>query len=236
MSEYHHHYDHYDPTLIERLDGFYGKVEDNIHAVLSSFVAGPNVLDLGCGYGSLTNYLHQKGCLGIDQHEPSIQAGARKFLKCNLKHHSGDLSEFKENNFDTIILKDVIHHIYEEDEPLLFLNSLRRICKKKIIIIDPNPTFILKLARKIIRHVDPECPVSVARSLLEKSGFKITTVKYSEILAFPLSGGYVSFPFVRYDVFGRLILYVDKILLKLLDYLRISKYVCWRYYVVAEKV
>ena len=167
MSDhYHHHYDHYDPLLIQRLDGFYGKVEEKIHQHMIKYVMGPKVLDIGCGYGSCVHFLNQHGfdVLGIDEHEPSIVAGKKKFPKLNIQYEQRGLEIFSDNSFNTIILKDVVHHIYDEDDIVAFLKDVYRICQDRLVVIDPNPMPILKLARKIIGHVDPIVPQKFSRS------------------------------------------------------------------------
>lgn len=236
-DQYHHHYDHYDPTLIERLDGFYGKVEDKIHSKMIKFVHGPKVLDIGCGYGSCVQFLVQHGfeAIGIDQHEPSVRAGQQRYPKLNLKYDQQGLEQFTDNFFNTIILKDVVHHIYDEDDIVTFLKDAFRICKDRLIIIDPNPMPILKFARKLIGHVDPVCPPNILKKFLKDAGFKHVQLSFSEVIAFPLSGGYVGPNWIKSPLLMKLLLGLDRALERLLSILRLSHFFCWRYYIVASK-
>lgn len=235
---YHEHYDHYHPEMVQRLDGFYGDVETSIHKNILKNISGKKVLDIGCGFGSLVNFLQNQDpsleVLGIDQHEPSVTAGQQRFPKANIHLSSGPLDEMPEQSFDTIIMKDVIHHVYDEDDINLFLTQIKRLCRKRLIIVDPNPTFILKLSRQIIKHDDPICSPKQAIHALEDNGFKFKKIFYSEFLSFPLSGGFVGPEIVKSTLFRKIFLNLDLILNHIMRFLKLDRLLCWRYYIVAD--
>jgi 2-polyprenyl-3-methyl-5-hydroxy-6-metoxy-1,4-benzoquinol methylase len=223
--------------MIQRLDGFYGVVERRINHQIATLIKGQTVLDIGCGFGSLVDFLQQQGfqATGIDMLAACIQAGKEKFPAADLRHVTGERLDFFDHSFDTIILKDVIHHIYAEDDINTFLQDVKRICRQRLIIVDPNPMKLLLLARKLIGHIDPICPPAEAERLLKEAGFTIAHRSFSEIIAFPLSGGYISKPFVSKGRIGDLILAVDRWLLKAVRALRLEHLLCWRYILAADQ-
>lgn len=238
-STNHHHYDHYCADQIKRLDGFYGLIERTLHQELVPFLSGKTILDIGCGFGSLCDFFQQLGftVTGIEQHQISFNAAQEKFPHINLIFDEGNfLDTIPDNSFDIVIMKDVIHHVVAETDAQAFMRNLNRICKKLVIIIDPNPTLVLKLSRKIIKHIDPECTPKQAIDLLYGYDFKLKKLFFSEVFAFPLSGGYVGPELIRSHFLMNLILKMDRFLKRGLDFLKLSRFVCWRYVIVAEKI
>lgn len=238
MNMSHHHYDHYTAAQINRLDGFYGMVEKNLHEDLLPYISGKRILDVGCGFGSLCHFFSEKGfdVTGIEQHKISFDAAKRKFPQLNLIFDEGNfLNQISDESFDVITMKDVIHHVVAEADIDVFMKNLYRICKKQVVIVDPNPMFILKVSRKLINHIDPECPPQLALKILEKYGFSLTHFFYREVIAFPLSGGYVGPELIKSPFLMRAILNLDVFINSVLKALRLSSFFCWRYVLVFEK-
>ncbi len=235
----HCHYDHYCADQIKRLDGFYGLIERTLHQELVPHMDGKTILDIGCGFGSLCDFFNQLGfdATGIEQHQVSLDAAREKFPHINFIFDNGNiLDTISDNSFDIVIMKDVIHHVVAEADSQAFMRNVNRICKNQVIIIDPNPTLILKLARKIIKHIDPECSPKQAIDLLSNNKFKLKRMFFSEVFAFPLSGGYVGPELIKSPFLMRLILKIDRFFLKALNFMKFSRFVCWRYVIVAEKI
>lgn len=234
----HHHYEHYSENMVSRLDGFYGRVDERMNKAIAYWVKGRDVLDLGCGFGSLAASLQKSGfrVVGTDLLEKCVSAGKARYPGLDLRVAQPKQSEFMGQTFDTIVMKDVLHHIIAESDEAEFFQELIRLLKCRVIVVDPNPTLILLIARKLIGHVDPVCGPSTAVNLLRSYGFTIRTIYYSEVLAFPLSGGYVGPVLVRQSprVMGTFLLFLDEALLYLLRFLRLDKIFCWRYFVVAD--
>ncbi len=236
MPERHHdHYGHYSAGMIARLDGFYGRVDARMNQRIAGWVAGERVLDIGCGFGQLVDYLREQGkqAVGTDMLGECITAGRKRFPKADLRHTPGGGLDFSVNSFDTVILKDTLHHVYAESDLTAFLQQVKRICKQRLIVFDPNPTIFLRLARRIIKHKDPSCPPAAAKKALAAAGFRLIHESYWDVAAFPLSGGFVSRPFVRGAGGG--VLSVDRIFERMLNFLHLGRAFCWRYLLVVEK-
>lgn len=235
---HHHHYDHYSTEMAKRLDGFYGRVDAQLNSSIAKWVSGESVLDVGCGFGPLTEFLRTKGltATGVDLLAECVDEGNKRYPEADLRVAKSEDLEFPDKSFDTVVLKDVIHHVYEEDDVAAFLAGVRRVARRRIVILDPNPMFFLLLARKIIGHVDPVCGPKDAIRVVTEAGFKVVHLGYSELFAFPLSGGYVGPVLMpeRPRWIGSVILRLDRGLMKIACALGLDRFVGWRYLLVAE--
>jgi len=105
---------------------------------LQKIFAGKDVLDLGCGYGPDTINFSEfsKNVTGYDiEFNDLWKENKRK----NIKFVQGSSSSlpFKDNSFDCVYLKDVLHHVEDINKSL---KELKRVTKKggSIIIIEGN--------------------------------------------------------------------------------------------------
>ena len=92
-----------------------------------------NVLDIGCGNGSLTYDLAKKArkVVAIDFDKNSIQNAIKRFNKGNIRYIVGDATNHKfEEIFDYIILSNVLEHIKNRSE---FLNKIKKLGQFLII-------------------------------------------------------------------------------------------------------
>ena len=232
----HENYDHYSTAMINRLDGFFGKVDERLNVRIASWISGERVLEIGCGFGQLVEHLRKTGysATGIDMLEHCVVAGQRRFPQADLRVASSEQLEFADSSVDTVILKDTIHHVYEEADIHEFLTDVKRVCRKRIIVSDPNPTAILLLARKLIRHRDAVCSPEQAEQAISQAGFVLVHKSFGEVLAFPLSGGFVGKPMVPNNMIGNLVLGLDSLMEKALEWLHLHHHACWRYLLVAD--
>lgn len=239
MPDHADHYDHYSSEQIRRLDGFFGDVNRDIDAGMTVAVADCDgtVLDFGCGFGSLVDHLRQSGkkAVGVDMLDFCVQSGKQRFPEADLRCSQGGFADWGDQSVDAILLKDVIHHIADEDDIDAFLSEVRRVATKKLVISDPNPTWILLFCRWLIGHIDPALKPADAVRLLEDRGFKCQPVKYSNLYSLPLSGGYVGRPLVpRSKVLSAILRGIDKICASVLNTFGLGRFFCWRYLLVAE--
>ena len=234
----HHHYDHYDAAMANRLDAFYGRIDGRLNGRIAEWVKGESVLDVGCGFGPLTEYLRSKGfkATGVDLLEQCVLEGQKRYPQADLRVAQSETLEFPDKSFDTVVLKDVIHHVYEEDDIGEFLADVKRVARQRLVVLDPNPTFILKLARRIIGHIDPVCVPADAVRVVTDAGFKVVKLDYSELFAFPMSGGYVGPVMVPAHprFIGSIVMGLDSALMGLVKAIGLGRMVGWRYLLVAD--
>lgn len=111
------------------------------------------ILDLGCGYGILSNYLalccSKRKIIGVDS-----DLGKIKFAKRGLSNVSfsiGDATKMKFENLDCIILHDVLHHLesFKKQKKLIedCKNMLSRNGILLIVEVDDSPLWKLILGR-----------------------------------------------------------------------------------------
>lgn len=227
----HSHYDHYSAEQIRRLDGFFGHVDEDFNRRIADHVAGTRLLDFGCGFGSLVEYLRRRGfdAVGIDLLDFQIEAGKGRFPHADLRVVSSGRLPFGDCAFDTVIFKESLHHVAAESDIESQMDDVARIAKQRIIVFDPNPSLPLKVGRSLIGHVDPMLHPSAAKRLLEASGFKVRSIEFLSTVAFPLSGGYVGRPLVSPRRPHRF-LRIDDRLARLF-----GPALTWRYLLVADK-
>lgn len=159
MSEYKDYgYTHAEP------DHVHGYIQDNLLSFLNRD-KNKNILDLGCGNGSLANILLQKGfnIYGTDASAEGIsianQSNPGRFALQDLS--SDDLpSELAHIRFDTIISTEVIEHLYD---PRKFVDFAKRTLLKngggELIISTPYHGYwkylALALSGKMDAHLGP---------------------------------------------------------------------------------
>lgn len=101
------------------------------------------VLEIGCGYGSLSVYMAKKGAkvIGIDISSEAIKISRRNSSLNNqkiiLKQASGENLQFKDQFFDLVVCCETLEHIPDYKKAL---DEIIRVTKKsgKIIITTPN--------------------------------------------------------------------------------------------------
>jgi ubiquinone/menaquinone biosynthesis C-methylase UbiE len=96
------------------------------------------ILDIGCGYGRISNQIYALGynnIIGVDSSIGFINRGKREFPHLNLLHNSTGLLPFEESEFDTVILCAVLTCIPEKDDQIELLNEIERVLKSNGVII-----------------------------------------------------------------------------------------------------
>ncbi len=219
-----------------RLLGLWGRIDRQHNQVIAATIPPRStVLDIGCGYGSLVHELCQQG---IDAQGVEIDPEAVRLSKTLYGDlpitlvNAEDIHAFPDASFDVVVLKDAFHHVYNEHDYRKSFGQFWRILKPggRLIIFDPNPMFILRLARKLIRHVDPEAARPVAEAVLREFHFEIGGVQYYEVIGLPLSGGFVGPVLVpNWRPAHSAVAALNHGLSRLFAVLGLGSSVCWRY-------
>lgn len=100
-------------------------LESRNYALYNELVAGrKRILDIGCGYGYLSFYLHYKNeerlITGIDYDEEKIRIAQNSYNKtANLQFVFQDVMAAELNNCDVIFLNDILHYLTAEKQLIL---------------------------------------------------------------------------------------------------------------------
>lgn len=159
---------------------------------------GKKILDIGCSYGWFEKYVGKKSkeIIGIDLDEEDLGRARKEVRFKNVKFKQGsalDLSKFKENYFDVVVMFDVIEHIPKNTEKKA-LEEIKKVLKKNGELLISTP------AKNFSNFFDPAwyfghrhyCE-SKMRSIFESIGFKIEKMEikggfweiFSMILFYP---------------------------------------------------
>lgn len=108
------------------------------------------ILDFGCGYGMLSNYLALKNprrsVFGIDLNPNRISV-AQRSLKDNgdIIFKCGDIDDLEMAPFDAVVMTDVLHHISDSNIRLL-MQKMRTLLKSdgSLVILDVDKSPLWK--------------------------------------------------------------------------------------------
>ncbi len=182
--------------------------------LLSFFPNSPNqngerikVLDLGCGNGSLTNVIAQRGfdVTGIDESASGVTQASEAFPDCRFLQHSLyslPPSDFL-NYFDIVVASDVIEHLFYPRELVRFAKK----CLKQngqLIITTPYHGYWKNLALALFNAMDKHYTalwdgghikffsVNTLSQLLKEEGFSKLKFKFAGRLPYLWKGMLVS--------------------------------------------
>jgi ubiquinone/menaquinone biosynthesis C-methylase UbiE len=225
-----------------RLDRFWGKVDRKHIELIGGWLRGPRVLDLGCGYGSFTEAVQRDlgfECVGVDAEEENLEIARRRFPTGEFIRADAEDLPLETGSFDSVVLKDTLHHLVEESDWERVSRELLRVSapRARLIFFDPNVHALLRIARRGVRHEDAECTFEQATALMRELGYKQIHTSFHTLFSQPLSGGFVGPELVpnRPRVHGA-ILRTEEKLEQRLNRRGLGRGLAWRYLVVGERV
>lgn len=106
------------------------------HRAALEFVEKGSVLDLGCGDGMLLTMLREMGIEseGLDISPEAVRKCITKGLKARV-HPFDQVLPYADNTFDTVMLLDVLEHLYD---PASLLREAARVSRAVVIVGVPN--------------------------------------------------------------------------------------------------
>ncbi len=225
----------------KRLRCFWGEVDNKHIKSMIPFVKGKNVLDVGCGYGSTTRLVSDTlhaNCIGIDDSVEAIDAARSLFPGASFKVANCRELPFEDGYCDTIILRDTLHHLFEDPDYGRIKEELARVSHSGtvLIILDPNVNMLLRMLRFLSSHDDAVCTFDSALKFIEDLGFELQHGDFHTIYSLPISGGYVGLNFVpNWTWLYRVILGSERFSERIAKMLGLHKALCIRYLLVARK-
>lgn len=98
-------------------------------------------LTIGDGrYGSECAWLKRNGlyCHASDMHTNLLEVAHRKGYIDNFSKQNAEILNFSDESFDYVLIKETLHHL---PRPWLAIYEAFRVCRKGVIIIEPNDLF-----------------------------------------------------------------------------------------------
>ncbi len=223
----------------KRLDMFWGRVDRKHINHIADQCKGKDILDMGCGHGTTTAILTEKGfnSIGIDYHGETVAKAQERYPQCTFREANAEALPFKDNQFDTIVLRDALHHFYGEADFGKVKKEILRVAKPdaRIVFFDPNVHLLLRTMRSLSRHLDEECDYETALKIMDELGGKVIHKSFNTLYSLPLSGGYVGYNFIPNSrPIWNFILASERFVEKIVNRVGIGRYICWRYVITGE--
>jgi 2-polyprenyl-3-methyl-5-hydroxy-6-metoxy-1,4-benzoquinol methylase len=222
----------------QRLQSLWGQIDRQHNAQIAP---GSRILDVGCGYGSLVHYLNTQGyqAQGVDLDPDSVEVAQRFFPDDPITLASAEsLLPTQAGYFDAIVLKDAFHHLLGEHDALQIFGALYQLLQPqgRVVILDPNPMWLLKILRRIARHQDEEATPGQAQEVLATTGFTVKGYHYYEVCGLALSGGYVGLRLVpNWGWLNGSVASLNHGLSWMVARAGLGPTLCWRYLIYADK-
>jgi len=106
------------------------------HRTALGMIPGGTVLDLGCGDGLLLERLRERGIVGtgLDVSDEAVRICREKGFTADVQALSDPLP-YADASFDTVVLLDVLEHVYD---PTSLLREASRVARERVIVSVPN--------------------------------------------------------------------------------------------------
>ena len=182
-----------------------------------NLATGGKILEIGSGVGLTKEFIN---CITSD------------IIKNEFINRQEDACNLSFNNFslDNIIGIDIFHHLNSPDN---FLKEAARVLRSggRIVLVEPYLSPVSLMARKLFHHEkinftrlakpgdNPEeanlaSPTILFKKDWQSVNFKIIEIRYQDVLAYPLSGGFSKIKFTP-NFLATAIIKLDKYINKL---------------------
>ena len=217
-----------------KLERFYGRIARDQNLLIAKSIKGKKVLDVGAGYGLLSRMLLDHGfdVVAIDPNEECSRL-AKEWYDVDVLRQEIYEVEFPDGYFDTVILREVVEHLDVERA----LEEIKRVAGSELIVFQSNLHLPLRLIRWLKRHREfNEKPLEYYVQVVQAAGYKVEEVSFRDVVAFPLSGGFVTRQWFPENV--RLqngLMKLDDLLNHLLKLTGLQRFFCWRFMLYATR-
>jgi len=141
------------------------------------------ILDVGCGTGGVLAHLqHRARTFGVDR-SPLALAYCRERGVAHVACADGGRLPFAPASFDVVLLLDVLEHFADE---AALLNAVRRLLRPggSLLVSVPAFQFLWSVHDEVLHHVRRYTAGRLRRAL-EKGGFAVRRLTYTNVVAFP---------------------------------------------------
>lgn len=143
-------------TKYLKIPKFFSISREQVNNLLDKYAKrGSKVLDVGCGYGRISEYLHNNGRIvtAIDMEQEMVDT-VKKFGIESYLMNAMDI-KFNDNKFDVVITDGLLEHFENDEDIKKIIREEFRVGKKYIINMVPKDIFINKIL-EIVQRVPKE--------------------------------------------------------------------------------
>jgi len=172
------------------MEKFSASIEDRftgryLKCIQISDVTQKTILDIGCFNGWFVQYAYNENgaeIVGIDIDQNILNIAKEKVVGDNISFYNCsvlDLSQFRKNYFDLIIMYDVIEHLPRKMEQKA-LKEIYRILKYngELLISTPNKTFLSCLLDPAYYFGHRHYTLTEIERILHTCGYKVQSFEY----------------------------------------------------------
>lgn len=167
----------YDYIQILATGGFLKKVSEEL-----KFMNDQSIMDIGCGTGTLVEYINPKEYLGVDLNPDFIKLARKKYPQYDFKVLNIVTQKFPEKKFKFIFIMNVLHHLTDTQIGIMLTKIKKTALFDEFIIVESKPR---NLIGKILGRFDAGSNFRKYDDLKEivKKNFKI---KKSKVISAPI--------------------------------------------------
>lgn len=143
-------------TKYLKIPKFFSISREQVNSLLDRYVEkGLTVLDVGCGYGRISKYLHDndRAVTAIDMEQEMVDTVSKMGIEALLMN-AMDL-KFDDNKFDVVLTDGLLEHFEDDEDIKKIIREEFRVAKRYIINIVPKDIFINAIL-EIIQRVPKE--------------------------------------------------------------------------------
>lgn len=156
------------------------------HILLSlTLPSAPRILDLGCGTGGNLQLLSEFGeVTGVEFDEKAVAMARDRHVRRVLQGALPDRMPFSTEQFDLIVLLDVLEHI---DDDLASVRTLSRLLAPGGYLVVTVPAFpFLWSQHDVEHHHKRRYTASTLKHAIEQGGLRVEHLTYYNIWLFPV--------------------------------------------------
>ncbi len=125
---------------------FEAKNYDYYNAIIGNRI---NIVDVGCGYGYFSFFLHYKNrnrkITGLDYDNEKIEIAQNSYRKTNnLNFLTTDITTYRFGVTDVIFYNDILHYLSKEEQVLVLNNAVNALSENGLLIIRDGITDLNK--------------------------------------------------------------------------------------------
>ena len=220
--------------VLASIAGCYGTLIRGVYREMLSLVKGRRIIDCGCGFGQFSRVAIDAGfeVTSVDIDDLSL-ALARNISRIPCRKESVYATSLPDGSCDTAVCCDSIQHF----DIGQFGQELKRLGVQRIVIYDSNISNPLLIGYRLMaghKESNERTVDAIVREFREH-GYDIVALRYENVIALPISGGFQRPPLPLVHRFPGAIQSVDRLLAQTARLLRLDRRLTFRFLIVLDR-